>query len=163
MSLPSSNSCLFRFSNDFEIWTHVVGARCDLVKALEQNLKTTYRLWGALDLNKAHAAVASHRKPLMIAESWNFDTSLLACLENGVWSVNLEYLLSYAGHLLRRAFRQHRHWTYFRGPVTPWNLSKENNWETNRSKVLTSSLSCEEGLHSGKSQTLPLYGRFAKS
>ena len=46
--------------------------------------KLTYWLGGAFYLNEAHAAVAGHGESFMVAESWNFDASLLTCLENGV-------------------------------------------------------------------------------
>jgi len=60
-----------RLCEHFEIWTHVGSTRCDW-------------LWRAFNFNEAHAAVASNRESLMVAESRNFDASFLAGLENGV-------------------------------------------------------------------------------
>ena len=52
----------------------------------------TYGLGRAFDFNKAHTAVSSNGKPLMVTEAGNLNASLLASLVDCVGAVNL-YLM----------------------------------------------------------------------
>ena len=52
----------------------------------------TYRFGRALHLNQAHAAIASNRKSLMVAETGNLNARLLASLVNSVRSVHSHWL-----------------------------------------------------------------------
>ena len=62
MSLPSGNSCLFRFSNDFEIWTHVVGARCDLRKSVRTKFENDLPALGSPQLRQGTYGSCQPRK-----------------------------------------------------------------------------------------------------
>ena len=49
----------------------------------------TYGLGRAFDFNKAHTAVSSNGKPLMVTEAGNLNASLLTSLVDCVGAVNL--------------------------------------------------------------------------
>lgn len=49
----------------------------------------TYGFGNTLDLNEAHAAIASHGQSLVVAEARDLNSCLLASLVNRVGSINL--------------------------------------------------------------------------
>lgn len=76
----SSDSCLLRLSDDLEVWSDLSSTGGD-------------GLWRALDLDKAHSAVSSHRESLVVAETRDFDSCFDTSLVDGVRAVHLDWLV----------------------------------------------------------------------
>jgi len=76
----SSDSCLLRLSDDLKVRSDLSSTRGD-------------GFWRALDLDKAHSAVASYRQSLVVAETRDFHSCFDTSLVDGVRAVHLDWLV----------------------------------------------------------------------
>jgi hypothetical protein len=81
----SGNSCSFGFGDNFEVWSDLCGTG-------------SKRLWCSLYLHQTHSAVTGNRESLVVAESWNFNSTAHKPrkleIENDVQVVNCNLLKS---------------------------------------------------------------------
>ena len=89
------------FHDAFTRLFHPVGVGADDHTVTSRHRAGGNGLWRPLHINKAHAAIAGNRQPVMVAEPGNFDICRLTGMQDGcaVLDLNLNVIHCQLGHL----------------------------------------------------------------